>query len=196
MLSAITRQAALLKMKIENSNDTSDIVDNIITNSNQLYASSRHFIWNLNNDSDDPEVLFQYLTSFGQGFYNQFDMSFSAENNVTAPDFSVRLEPFAAINLIFIFKELMNNVVKHAGAKEVILEMFYKNSFLFFKLTDDGKWKEPDLKVDHDGLSNLKKRCSSNNFEFTVNHDKNSRTCVEIAVPVILKQPAEALVYE
>ena len=189
MLSAITRQAALLKLQPDINANTSNIVEHIIANTNQLYASSRHFIWNLNNDSDDPKILFNYLTSFGQLYYNQFDVSFSAENSTE--DASLRLEPFAAINLIFIFKEAMNNVIKHADARGVILKMLYKNGYLQFSLTDDGAWKEPETKEDHHGLSNMEKRCAQNSFGFAVNHINGIGTRVEIAAPCIVKQTVE-----
>ncbi len=184
MLSAITRQAALLKLKLAADAEVMNIVDHIISNSNQLYSSSRHFIWNLNNDSDDPQILFHYLTSFGQVFYNQFDVSFSPENNVSDTT-SIRLESFAAINLIFIFKEAMNNVVKHAKASEVVLKLTQQDDHLMFSLTDNGTWKEKEKEKSHHGLSNMEKRCLQNNFGFGVNHIKGIGTRVEIAVPIV-----------
>lgn len=190
MLSAITRQAALLKLKLAADPDVMNIVDHIISNSNQLYASSRHFIWNLNNDSDDPQILFNYLTSFGQVFYNQLDVSFSADNEVKDSS-SFRLGSFAAINLIFIFKEAMNNVVKHSEAREVVLKMRQKQTYLFFSLTDNGTWKEADRTKGHHGLSNIEKRCQANSFSFYINHIKGIGTRVEVTVPLIIKQPIE-----
>ena len=189
MLSAITRQASLLKMKLKEDEDLLNSVEHIIANSNQLYASSRHFIWNLNNDSDDPQILFNYLTSFGQLFYNGFDISFSAENGVE--DIFLRLEPFAAINLIFIFKEAMNNVVKHADAKDVVLKMMYENEYLHFSITDDGTWKEPADKTGHHGLSNMEKRCEQNHFRFDVRHISSIGTRIEVAAPITRKQSVE-----
>jgi signal transduction histidine kinase len=185
MLSAITRQAALLKYRPEINADSLKIIENIIANSNQLYASSRHFIWNLNNDSDKARVLFDYLTSFGQVFYNQFDISFSAENRTVMAD-SLRLEPFAAINLIFIFKEAMNNVVKHADAKVVTLSMTYSDGLLHFLLTDDGKWKEPDHQTTHHGLGNIEKRCLSNQFLLAISHEEGGGTLIKVSAPVIV----------
>ena len=192
MLSAITRQAALLKQKLAANPDVMNIVDHIISNSNQLYASSRHFIWNLNNDSDDPQILFNYLTSFGQVFYNQFDISFSAENEVPGSS-STRLESFAAINLIFIFKEAMNNVVKHAEAKEAVLKMTQKGGQLYFSLTDDGSWKQIESDGGHHGLNNMEKRCRQNSFGFGINHIDGIGTRVEIAVPAVYKQRVESI---
>lgn len=184
MLSAIIRQAALLKLTIHSDPAVMNIVDHIIANSNQLYASSRHFIWNLNNDSDNPQILFNYLTSFGQVFYNQFDVSFSAENEMP-PDSALHLEAFAAINLIFIFKEAMNNVIKHSGAKEVVLKMILQGDYLHFSLTDNGNWKEKEITNGNHGLSNMEKRSTQNNFRFSIQHLPGIGTRVDVAAPAI-----------
>ena len=85
MLSAITRQAAILKLKLRDQPSVLSVVDNIIMNSDKLYASSRDFLWSVNNNSDDPQELFAYLTSFGQVFYNQFDIAFSVQINCSYP---------------------------------------------------------------------------------------------------------------
>ncbi len=82
--------------------DFADIIDNIIMNSDHLYASSRDFLWSVNNNSDDPQELFAYLTSFGQVFYNQFDIAFSVKSTVNAVVESVQLQAFASRHIIFI----------------------------------------------------------------------------------------------
>ena len=186
LLSAITRQASLLRMNDGYSQKGAAVIDNIIANSNQLYASSRHFLWNLNNDSNDPHKLFEYLLSFAQGFYSGFGISFSAENGLAA-DFPGRLLPFAPLNLIFIFKEAINNVAKHAGATEVKLQLTQQNEFFVFSLIDDGNWKEPDKNVAHHGLHNMEKRCAQNRFHFSIYHPGNSGTRVDIGAPFVMK---------
>lgn len=183
LLSAITRQATLLKLQADK--NSSHIIENILESSNQLYSSSKHLLWNLNNDSENPQVLFQYLTSFGQSFYNSFDISFSAENWLGENIHLNRFEPFAAINLTFIFKEAMNNVVKHAGAREVVISMSTSGNDLIFTLRDDGKWKEPDSGSSHYGMKNIEKRCKKNNFRCEIQHDMTG-TQIEIAIPEML----------
>ncbi|RYE24916.1 MAG: methyl-accepting chemotaxis protein, partial [Sphingobacteriaceae bacterium] len=109
MLSAITRQASLLKVKLERTNEVQPVLESIIKNSNSLQASSKDFLWQLNHNSDDPTGLFDYLTSYGQMYYNQFDIAFSS----AAEEFrQMQFDPSAALNITFILKEAMTNVVK------------------------------------------------------------------------------------
>ncbi len=180
LLSAITMQASMLKLRLRDDDDSMPMVNSIIKNSNELYASSKHFLWNLNHNSQDPSELFEYLTGFGQAFYNQFDISFSAKNNCQEP-FSI--DQFISLSLIFIFKEAMNNVVKHSGATEVELEMSCPDNALKFTLVDNGTWKTQEAGTSHYGLENMKKRSEKYNLILNISSD-DTGTKVSLTVPV------------
>lgn len=180
MLSAITRQAALLKLKLEQHHEVQPIVENIINNSNGLYASSKDFLWHLNHNSDDPRELFDYLTSYGQRYYNQFDVAFSS---VAEECQLLQFDSSTALNVIFIFKEAMTNVIKHAGATEVQLAMTCQPDMITYELQDNGNWKEADAATAHYGLENMKRRCQKNKFQFELNKTTTG-TKIKIKVPV------------
>lgn len=182
MLAAINRQAAMLELKLQDSLDTLPLIRSIIANSNELYVSSKDFLWNLNHDSDDPHTLFKYLTAFGQRFYNQFDIAFSAQISGVA-SVTEQLNPFAALNLIYIFKEAMGNVIKHSGADEVILYMAFDRQTVTYKLVDNGQWKVPDPDTAHYGLSNIERRCRQSGFSYQLNPGETG-TCIAVTLPL------------
>jgi len=181
MLSAITRQALLLKSKLSANDTAQPIVDSIVANSDGLYNSSKDFLWHLNHNNDDPQELFDYLAGHGQYYYNQFDIAFSC----SAEDCYNRQFPLsAALNVIYIFKEAMTNVVKHAGAKEVYFRMTCQEGHITYALQDDGNWKEADERWAHYGLANMRRRSEKNGFTFRLLRTPGA-TCIEIDVPVI-----------
>ena len=180
MLSAITRQASLLRNKLGGVHEADAIVESIIRNSNALYASSKDFLWHLNHDSDNPQELLNYLTGYGQVYYNQFDIAFSSTSDQCAP---VQLAPTAALNIIYIFKEAMTNVVKHADANEVVFNMHCSQEGIHFKLWDNGTWKAPAERQPHYGLINMERRCSKNGFGLNLTQD-DAGTSVEILIPI------------
>jgi signal transduction histidine kinase len=181
MLSAITRQASVLRLKLANGNETKSLIDNIIVNSERLYASSRDFLWSINHNSDDPMELFEHLTDFGQQFYNQFDIAFSVQSLIKNENREVQIAPFIARHVIYIFKEAMTNTAKHAGADEVILEMLIFEKHMSLSLTDNGKWKEADPLVSHSGISNIKKRSVENGMKFNIYpSDKGTQIQLEV----------------
>lgn len=182
MLSAITRQASLLKSTLKNHDQAWPMVESILKNSKDLHASSRDFLWNLNHNSDNPLELFAYLTSYGQHFFNQFDIAFSGTIKSNVQHYRL-LDQFAALNLIFIFKEAMTNVVKHANAQEVTIEIYADKNSIMYALQDNGRWKAPENSEQHYGLSNMQKRCEKNNFAFRLSALANG-TRIEITVPI------------
>ncbi|MBE7170768.1 MAG: hypothetical protein INR73_09260 [Williamsia sp.] len=182
LLLTIIHQASLLKMRGDK--DALPMIESILESSNQLFAISRDLLWNLNDNSDDPHILFEYMAAFGQSFYNQFDISFSAEKEAGSLQQVGKLAPLAALNLVFIFKEAMNNVIKHAGAREVVLKMKPAPYQVIFELTDDGTWKEPDPHQSHYGLKNIERRCTRNGFSHKVRHNNGRGTLVEVSVPI------------
>ncbi len=186
ILAAITRQAALLKLKLKVDDPNIGIVENIIQNSENLYASSRDFLWSVNHESDSPNSLFIYLTDFGQRFYNQFDIAFSANESdeLLRDSHTAHMPAFASRHLIFIFKEAMTNVVKHSGASEVVLEMHIKSSLVSFSLRDNGKWKLTDKTVAHNGLNNMLKRVKENALDLKV-EKRESGTSISVSSPLV-----------
>lgn len=179
MLSAITRQAAILKQQLHTDDKVQPIVESIIRNSNALYSSSKDFLWHLHHNSDEPMELFHYLTAYGQRYYNQFDIAFSSYSEECG---NQQLAPMAAINILSIFKEAMTNVIKHSGATEVELHMSCSNEGISYTLGDNGRWKTADLATDHYGLANMERRCEKNNFEFMIRKNNNG-TIIEVAIP-------------
>jgi len=182
LLAAITRQAALLEWQLAGHSEALPIVHSIIDNSNRLYAASKDFLWDLHHQSDQPEALFQYLAAHGQRYYNQFDVAFSADV-LTAPDPRCQLPPLASLNLIYLFKEAMTNVVKHAGATEVTLTLRADAGQVTYALQDNGCWTEPSADIAHYGLRNMQQRSQKNQFHLTLaGTDQGTR--IAVAVPV------------
>ncbi len=182
MLAAITRQAATLELRLLQQPEILPMVRSIISNANELYASSKDFLWNLNHDSDDPFILFQYLSGYGQRFYNQFDISFSTTMG-GMPQPHMQLHPFAGLNLIYIFKEAMSNVIRHSGADEVCMELDWGSFQVVYSLQDNGTWKVADSSTEHYGLGNMERRCRQSGFGYKLTHGA-SGTRIEVSLPV------------
>ncbi len=179
-LSAITRLAYTLKSKLNHNHEAMPVVEHILENTHGLYAASKDFLWNLDHNSDHPMELYHYITSYGQRYYNQLDMAFSATAGYAVPGL---LHPFAALDVIYIFKEAMTNVIRHANASEVLFRMEGAEQGLVFRLTDNGSWKAADEQLQHFGLNNMQKRADKNKFILTI-QTSASGTTVELRVPV------------
>ncbi len=79
---------------------------------------------------------------------------------VDPPDFSdYELSLFFRRHLFFAFKEVLNNVRKHAAATEVEVKIAIDRDNLTFEIRDDGVGFDPERAIGHgNGLGNLERR--------------------------------------
>ncbi len=107
-------------------------------NANELFYSTRDFIWAMSPSKDSALDLFILLRDFGDQLFEDTEIHFSAQG------FNERykahlLDMDWKRQLVLIFKEAMNNALKHADCKNVILKIEeYKNQMQIV-LMDDGK---------------------------------------------------------
>lgn len=87
-----------------------------------------------------------------------------------------------------IIQELLNNIVKHSGAKTINVEMNYSDEGLLITVADNGKGFNAS-KLDQEkglGLSNMKKRMSLINGHFEIISNENEGTSAIISLKNIL----------
>lgn len=71
-----------------------------------------------------------------------------------------------------IFQELINNVIKHAGALTIGITLSFDEDSIKFEIMDDGVGMSEDeikIKTDGSGLKNIRSRVTSLNGTFCIN---------------------------
>lgn len=147
------------------------MLSHIVSDTNYLYKGTRDFIFSLKSESDYAEELATYLSDFGEEYFKEFNIDFEIEKHIDANE---KLPYYWSKQLIYIFKEAMTNVAKHANASKVNLLFDYRDKELNISCTDDGKgFDTAQLKSDN-GLHHMKERAEKikGNFEIVSNKDK------------------------
>jgi signal transduction histidine kinase len=96
-----------------------------------------------------------------------------------------RFKPSIEIGLYRIAQELVNNILKHSGAKHVDIQLLKTKTHLVLHVEDDGKGFEFDKKGSQNGigLNNIFSRASSVNGEVNYENGKPG-TIANIRVPL------------
>ncbi|AEE49352.1 ligand-binding sensor domain-containing protein [Haliscomenobacter hydrossis] len=138
--------------------DVKGIVSQIKENAVQLYGGARDIIWALNPSSDNLYEILTRIRDFGVDLFADTGIEFSCEGiqdvyrGVVVPiDYSR--------NLIMIFKEALNNCLKHSQAQSVTFEVM-PNGFQSWRiiLRDNGKgFSLNTIKKGH-GIDNMQIR--------------------------------------
>lgn len=85
-----------------------------------------------------------------------------------------------------IIQEALNNVIKHAGAKEVLLSLDFSSSRLEIRIHDNGRGFDPErLRGNgHAGLKNMETRAKILNGEMQISSNPNAGTCLIFTIPI------------
>jgi PAS domain S-box-containing protein len=94
------------------------------------------------------------------------------------------LGPDAELTLYRIAQEALNNVEKHADAKQVQLSLKRKMDFIVLTIRDDGKGFASDGEMKGWGLANMRERAEYFSGTLRINSRRNLGTSVIVTVPV------------
>jgi two-component system NarL family sensor kinase len=86
--------------------------------------------------------------------------------------------------LFRIVQESLNNVVKHAQAKQILIKLHYTANSLLVNIEDDGIGFDVNKKSNGSGLSNISKRAQSIGGFATINSSESTGTIVQINIPI------------
>ncbi|MFZ4521949.1 MAG: FG-GAP-like repeat-containing protein [Bacteroidales bacterium] len=104
--------------------------------------------------------------------------------NIQLPEHEVVLSEKLRHDTFLILKEAMNNVIRHADAKQVNLWASYNGSTCVIRLTDDGKGflvKDLPRKGSHgNGLVNMRRRASESGINLQVQSGTGSGSQIEL----------------
>lgn len=174
-------------------------VRQISETANFLTRSMDEIVWALNPKNDTLESLISYICSFAQEYLRSAGVKCRLEIPAHVPTAPVSSE--MRHNLFLSIKEVLNNIVKHAGASEVWLRLSLARDRFRFTLEDDGRGMPASeagdangarLSAGH-GLNNLKTRMEALGGTATVSAGTEGRgTRIALHVPfAIARSPRD-----
>lgn len=110
----------------------------------------------------------------------KFNLNFDYPHDVV----EINLLPETKRNIFFIYKEALNNIVKHAEAKSVNIKFNIENGYVFLAIKDDGKGFNNELISSGNGLKNIKSRAREINGDLRFESSPGSGTNLELAVNI------------
>ena len=122
----------------------------------QLVDSMSDIVWVVNPQRDSLHDLIVKLKDSYNEFFSSIGISFQVNNIEKSDDIKLPME--YKQNLLLMFKEAINNAIKHSGCKKIVLEAFYKNDIIEIILKDDGKGFDLNKVNFGNGIKNMENR--------------------------------------
>jgi signal transduction histidine kinase len=142
----------------------------------QLVDSMSDIVWVVNPQRDSLHDLIVKLKDSYNEFFNSIGISFQVNNVEKSDDIKLPME--YKQNLLLMFKEAINNAIKHSGCRKIILEAFYNNDTIRIILRDDGHGVDlSDVKFGN-GIKNMEERAKKINGTLRLDSAAESGTVI------------------
>jgi signal transduction histidine kinase len=99
-------------------------------------------------------------------------------------DQEVKLGANMRREVFLIFKEAVNDIVKHSACSEVFIRFAVEGSRLRLELRDNGKGFDPQLESDGHGLVSLRSRAATLGGALSIDSSPRGGTSVTLDLPI------------
>jgi two-component sensor histidine kinase len=119
----------------------------------QLIDNMSDIVWVVNPQRDSLQHLIIRLKDSYNEFFNSVGISFKVKNVDKKDDVKLPME--YKQNLFLIFKEAINNSIKHSNCRKMTLEASVRNDFIEIFITDDGNGFDSEKLKFGNGMKNM-----------------------------------------
>ena len=166
--------------------DSADIVEPlsmISSASNEMVSSMSDIVWAINPQKDHLRDVTHRMRRFASDTFATRDIAFK----FSAPDdeADIRLGANIRREVFLVFKESVNNLVKHSACTEAQVVFEITDGFLLLRVIDNGIGFDSSTDSDGHGLLSMRERASSIGGQFDLASKVGQGTtitlCVELA---------------
>ncbi len=159
----------------------SDALHHIFENTTQAMENMNDIVWAINTQQTGNASLSGKLKNYGYEILTPRNISCIYKVDPETEKKLANIE--ARRNILLIAKEAMNNVARHSGASEMIIELTADDINMFLKLTDDGNGI-PEQQRAGNGLLNMKKRTEALGGQFQITSEVQKGTTIFCSIPL------------
>jgi signal transduction histidine kinase len=158
--------------------------------SNELVETMSDIVWAINPRKDHLQDLIQRMRRFASDILSARGIGLQLDAPTFAPE--IPLGANARREVFLIFKESLNNIVKHSGATQVRIEVEFSADSLTLKIVDNGQGFDPanvsaalfaGQKGGH-GIVNMKERAAEMNGRLDIDASAGKGTVVTFQLPL------------
>ena len=140
----------------------------------------RDIVWLTNPSSDNIKDLVSKMNEVANDMLGGLKWNFNFPRDLN----EITLTPEIKRNVFFIYKESLNNIVKHSGAKNVYINLSEMNDQIILKISDDGKGFNTNAVSTGNGLKNILNRAKEigGKLELNSNPGKGTELLLEVNI--------------
>jgi signal transduction histidine kinase/ligand-binding sensor domain-containing protein len=156
-------------------------IEKMQTTSNELIDKMNEIIWAMSEKNDSLEDLVLYMRSYSMEYCeeNNLDCTIQLPENIPPVFVSGEMRR----NIFLTVKESLHNIVKHACANKVVIQIEV-SAGLDISIHDDGRgFKEHQVREMGNGLRNMRQRIESTGGSMNIQNEQGVR--VNLKIPLL-----------
>jgi two-component system, NarL family, sensor histidine kinase UhpB len=177
-LTGIKMSLSILKNGNQKQNDVILLIDSIVSEVNRSIQTLREISNELRPALLDKVGLFASI----EWLIKEFKKKTNIESHFELDADQTDIDKDTEINIFRICQEALTNIMKHAKATLVVINIVAKGDILDITITDNGKGIETGILKDplSSGLLNMRERANLINAQITITSSANKGTSIEL----------------
>lgn len=149
----------------------------------QMVTALDEIVWAMNPTHNSVASMVSYFSIYAERFLGLANITWVLDGPFEADHYA--LDSRHRHQLFLAFKEALTNVVRHARATEVRLNIQMKQNQIRLTISDNGRgWAEGDHTEEMDGVTNMKTRLQKLGGRFEIRSKAGAGTVVRFDVPL------------
>lgn len=179
-LSSISLMSDLIQRTEKSDPDSKNKIKRIHQVAKDSSQAMRDIVWITNPTSDNLKDLITKMNESANDMLSGVNWKFDFPGEKT----EINLSPETKRNVFLIFKEALNNIIKHSGAKNVIIKLVISKKNLLLAIKDNGMGFNAVKGFSGNGLKNMQNRATEINGILKLNSSPGKGTTLALAVNI------------
>ncbi|HEY5462375.1 MAG TPA: ATP-binding protein [Hanamia sp.] len=177
---SIKKKAPVLKKE-----DIMNIVNKINKSAGEMIDEMNDIVWTINPKNDNMERTISRMQIFATSLLASKEVSliFDLDEEIKKEKVSMDKRK----NCYLIFKEVLNNAIKHSECTEIEISLHKNHHNIEMKITDNGKGFNPENLHSGNGLDNIRQRATEIGGELNICHPNETGIMVSLVFPLTRK---------
>ncbi len=183
-LTQISILGEVLRQRLgEGDPETNDLLTMIAGESREMVDSMSDIVWAINPQKDHLSDLTQRMRRFAVDAYTARNIRLDLQLPA-AEDENIKMGANLRREVFLIFKESINNTIKHAGCTETKIDMQIADQMLLLTLRDNGCGFDTTRQSDGHGLLSLRERAGGIGGNIEIDSAPGRGTTIALRVPI------------
>jgi signal transduction histidine kinase/streptogramin lyase len=152
----------------------------IVTMAHDTSQSIRDIVWLINPEHDRFGDLVLKMKETAAKMLEGMEYDFRASDGASGGI----LDTETKRTTLLMYKEALNNILRHANAQHVLIEMCTRDGLMVLKVQDDGVGFAEEHPSNGDGIANMRRRAAAMGGTVRIESKSNDGTTVEMEIPL------------